>query len=133
MASELADRLRAGLEEFNRTGVIPRGFYAPDFELHQASSIVDTQGVFRGADAATESLTELTDSFADLTFEPEEILEAPGGELVVLIHTRGRGRASGMVIDNHIAWVWTFRDGLAIRMVVYEDQREALAAVGIER
>jgi ketosteroid isomerase-like protein len=101
MASDLADRLRAGLEEFNRTGVIPSGFYAPDFELHQSSSIVDTQGVFRGTGA-------------------------------VLIHTRGRGRASGMVIENHIAWVWTFRDGLAIRMVVHEDQAEALAAAGIE-
>jgi ketosteroid isomerase-like protein len=133
MASGLTDQLRAGLEEFNRTGAIPSGFYAPDFELHQASSIVDTKGVFRGADAATESLTELTDSFEDLTFEPEEILEAPGGEVVVLIHTRGRGRASGMEIDNHIAWVWTFRDGLAVRMVVYEDPDEALAAVGIER
>jgi hypothetical protein len=29
--------------------------------------------------------------------------------------------------------VWTFRDDLAIRMVVYEDQEEALAAAGIER
>jgi ketosteroid isomerase-like protein len=35
-----------------------------------------------------------------------------------------------VAIDNHIAWVWTFRDDKAIRMVVFEELREALEAVG---
>ena len=53
------------------------------------------------------------------------------GEVVVLIHARGRGRGSGVEIDNHIAWVWTFRGGQATRLVVYEEQSDALAAVGL--
>ena len=66
-----------------------------------------------------------------MSFEPERFLEAPGGEVVVLIHTTGRGRGSGLEVDNHIAWVWTFRDDQAVRMVVYEEPADALAAVGL--
>jgi ketosteroid isomerase-like protein len=51
--------------------------------------------------------------------------------VVVLVHARGRGRGSGVDIDNHIAWVWTFRGDKAVRLVVYEEQAEALEAAGL--
>jgi ketosteroid isomerase-like protein len=127
------DWVRAGLERFERTGEVPSEFLAPEFELHQSSSIVDTAGIFYGPGAFHASLAELSESFEDMTFEAEGVLEAPSGEIVVLIHTQGRGRGSGVEIDNHIAWVWTFRDETAVRMVVYEEPGEALEAVGLER
>jgi ketosteroid isomerase-like protein len=131
--SERIERLRAGIEEFNRTGEVPTELYHPDFELHQSSSIVDTAGLFHGPGASQASLDELNEAFEDMTFEPEGFVEAPGGEIVVLIHTKGRGRASGLELDNHIAWVWTFRDGKAARLVIYEEPGEALEAVGLSR
>ena len=131
--SELIDRLRTGLDEFNRTGRIPTELYAPDFELHQASSIVDTAGVFHGPGAPQASLDELGESFEAMTFEAERFLEAPGGEIVALIHVRGRGRASGLELDNHIAWVWTFRGEKIARLVIYEEPGDALDAVGLSR
>jgi ketosteroid isomerase-like protein len=99
--------------------------------VHQASSIVDTAGVFHGRTAPQDSLRELQESFEELTFEAERFFEAPGGEIVVFIHARGRGRGSGVMIDNHIAWVWTYRGDKAVRLVVYEDRAEALEAVGL--
>jgi ketosteroid isomerase-like protein len=131
MSKENIDRLRASLEVFNSTGEIVVDDLAPDFELHQASSIVDTAGVFHGRHALRDSLRELRGSFEELSFEAEKVIEAPGGEIVVLIHARGRGRGSGLEIDNHIAWVWTFRGDQAVRLVVYEEQAEALEAVGL--
>ena len=132
MTEEFIDQLQTGLERMNRTGEPPAGFLAPEFELHQASSIVDTAGVFRGPDAMRDSLNELRESFEDLTFDAEQVLNAPGGEVVVLVHARGRGIGSGVEIDNHVAWVWTFRDGKAVRLVIYEDPAEAFAAVGLD-
>jgi ketosteroid isomerase-like protein len=128
--SEAADRLREAIEAFGR-GDDTTELLAPDFEIHQSSSIIDTAGVFHGRDAIRNSLSELQESFDDMTFKPEGFLEAPGGEVVVLIHTSGRGRGSGLKIDNHIAWVWTFRGGQAVRMVVYEEQAEALRSLGL--
>ena len=127
----LIERLRRALETYNSTGELPSFALAPDFELHQASSIVDTAGVFRGGDAFRKTLNELEESFEDMTFEGERFLHAPGGEIVVLVHVKGRGRASGMEIDNRIAWVWTFRDELAVRLVIYEEREAALQAVGL--
>lgn len=129
MPQERIDRLRANLEAFNRTGEV-RGL-APDFEIHQASSIIDTAGVFHGREGARRSMLELERSFEDLSFEPERFFEAPGGEIVIFIRARGRGRGSGIEIDNRIAWVWTFRGDEAVRLVIYEEQSEALKAVGI--
>ena len=63
----------------------------------------------------------------------EEFIEAPNGDIVVLIHARGRGRGSQIEIDNHIAQVWTYRDDKAIRMVAYEDPSEALKAAGLRK
>ena len=130
--SERAHRFRRGLAAFNATGKIDPGFLADDFELQQSSSIIDSRGAFRGRDALQASHAELTGSFEDLTFEATDVLEAPGGEMVVLIHARGRGRGSGVVIDNRIAWVLTFRGDQAVRMVIYEEPEEALAALGLQ-
>ena len=131
MIQKNLDLVRAALREFERTGTAGVDFLHPDFELHQASSIVDTAGVFHGRQAVRESLRELQESFDALSFHAERFIEAPGGEVLVLIHARGRGRGSGVEIDNHIAWVWTFRGGQATRLVVYEEQSDALAAVGL--
>jgi ketosteroid isomerase-like protein len=131
--SERVERLRAGIEEWNQTGEIPAGLYAPDLEVHQASSIIDTAGVFRGPDAPKASMDELSESFDDMSFEAEGFHEVPSGEIIALIHARARGRASGLELDNHIAWVFTFRDGMVSRLVVYEEQADALEAVGLSR
>jgi ketosteroid isomerase-like protein len=131
MSEANVDRLRAGLDRFNRTGEIDIGFLASDFEMHQASSIVDSAGVFHGPNALHDSLRELQESFDNLSFQAERFIEAPGGEVVVFIHARGQGRGSGMEVDNHIAWIWTFRGDQAARLAVYEEQAEALEAAGL--
>jgi ketosteroid isomerase-like protein len=131
MSQENVDRIRAGFEAFNRTGEITVDHLAPDFELHQASSIVDTAGVFRGPDAFRDVLKELQGAFEELSFEAEEFIEAPNGDIVVFIRARGRGRGSEIEVDNRIAQVWTYRDDKAIRMVAYEERSEALKAAGL--
>jgi ketosteroid isomerase-like protein len=131
MTQEIINRLRAGLDAFNRTGELDTEFLASEFEMHQASSIIDTAGVFYGRDALHGSLNELAESFEDLSFEAEKFFEAPSGEVLVFIRARGRGRGSGLEMDNRIAWVWTFRGDKAVRLVVYEEQADALEAVGL--
>jgi ketosteroid isomerase-like protein len=133
VASQRIEQLRAAIEAFNRTGQLTGRLLARDFEMEQASSIIDTQGVFTGPDAVRGSLDELDESFEELSFEAEEFLEAPDGTVVVLVRARGRGRRSGVEMDNHIAWVWTFRDDKATRLVVYEEPDEALEAVGLKK
>ena len=130
--SERTDRLRRGYEAFGKTGETEADFFAPDFELRQqASSIIDTAGVFRGKDAVRGVMQELEESFEEIDMEIEDLIEAPAGEVVALVRICGRGRGSRIEIDNHIAHVWSFRDDKAVRLVVYEEPTEALDAVGL--
>jgi len=73
MSQENIDRLRAAYEAFNQTGEIVVAHLAPDFELRQASSIIDTAGVFRGPDAFRDVLRELEESFEDFKAEAEKV------------------------------------------------------------
>jgi ketosteroid isomerase-like protein len=132
MAQGNIERLRVAYEAFNRTGEIVVAHLAPDFEMQQASSIIDSAGVFHGPDAFRDVLRELEEAFEDFRAEAEEFIRASAGEIVVLLHVLGRGRSSGAEMDNRIAHVWTFRGDKAVRMVAYEEQADALASVGVQ-
>lgn len=131
MSQKHIEGLREDFDAFNRTGQINIDRLAPDFEMHQAASVIDTAGIFRGRDSLQQSLDELQGAFEGLWFEAEKFFESPAGEIVVFVRVRGRGVGSGVEIDNRIAWVWAFRREEAVRLVVYEEQTEALEAVGL--
>ena len=132
MFAERIDRIEAALDAFARTGQFPPGAFAPDFEIQQTSSIVDTAGTFQGPAAVEEALGELRESFDELRFKPGLIAEAPGGEVVIVVRVLGRGRGSGIEIDNQIAWVGTYDENDALRrLVVFEEPAEALKSVGL--
>src|SRR5918997_2306059 len=94
------DRLRRAFDAFNASGEPDTAFLAPDFEMQQASSIVDSAGVFTGPTALRDSLQELQESFDDLRFEPERMTEAAGDAIVIVVRVTGRGQGSGIEIDN---------------------------------
>ena len=50
--------------------------------------------------------------------------------VLALVTTRGRGRASGVPVELSFAQVWTFRDGVPARMVLYADADKGRAAAG---
>jgi ketosteroid isomerase-like protein len=82
MAQENIDRLRASYETFSRTDEYDIDLLAPDFEMHQASSIIDTAGVFR-REALRDAWRELQESFEELSMEVEKFIEAPDGKVFV--------------------------------------------------
>lgn len=128
MSQENVERLRRAY-----AGERDPALLAPDFELHQSPSIIDTDGIFRGLTAFRDVERELDESFEDMSWEPEQFIEAPGGEIVVFVRAQARGRGSGIEIDNHIAHVWSFRGNTSVRMVIYEEQADALEAVGLDQ
>ena len=133
MHEEIIERLRASLDAFTSTGAIAGDLLEPDVELIQASSIIDTAGEFRGREGLLEALGELREAFDDLRFELEEAIPASEGRIVALMRVHGRGRGSGMQLDNRIAWLITLREERVSRIVVYEEREEALEAAGLPR
>jgi ketosteroid isomerase-like protein len=76
--------------------------------------------VHRGPHAVTEFFRDWIDQWdepdTDWRFEktrPDTVL--------ALVTTHGRGRASGVPVEMRFAQVWTFRDDVPVRMVLYPD------------
>jgi ketosteroid isomerase-like protein len=60
----------------------------------------------------------------------EEYIDA-GDQLVVIVRYRGRGRLSGVEVNDLLFEVHTLRDGQCIRKVDFPTRSEALQAVGL--
>ena len=70
------------------------------------------------------------EGFESEQIEAQEILDA-GDRVVAILRHRGRGRLSGIDIDQTFAMVWTLRNGQAVRIELYPTREEALEAVGL--
>jgi len=83
-------------------------------------------GVKRGR----STLGAIREVYPDFRFEPEQYRDA-GADVVVIGVARGTG-ASGVRIQWRQGYVWTIRDGRAVRFRWFNDPAEALQATGLE-
>jgi ketosteroid isomerase-like protein len=75
------------------------------------------------------ALREIRKVYPDFRVEPERFVD--GGEDVVVIGIARGTSASGLEAQWRQGYVWTVRDGRAVRFRWFNDPKEALAAVGL--
>ncbi len=81
--------------------------------------------------AAVRRVWERWDSdWAQLETGYEELIDA-GDHVVAAVRYKGRGRASGVEVDDLLFEVHSFRDGRCIRKVDFKERKEALEAAGL--
>jgi ketosteroid isomerase-like protein len=102
--------------------------WAADCELHsKVAGVVEGQGgVFRGHEGIRAYSRELAEALGHLVFELAEMRRR--GRLTLMIgHTAGRGRASGVELDVPIFWLSEQNDeGKNIWAQAFGDLDEAL-------
>jgi ketosteroid isomerase-like protein len=130
MSQENVEIVRAAVEAFNR-----RDGRAFDAFLDENAEIVPVRAavehvVYRGPDAASQYCMAVDESWADLTWEVEEVRDC-GVSVIALGHIRGRGRGSDAAIDARGGWVARFHDGAITRFQTFSDRDDALKAVGL--
>jgi ketosteroid isomerase-like protein len=105
------------------------GLLHPDIEDVNPPGAVEA-GTLRGIAAFQSALLSIEDAFEDIEIEVRD-MKAVGEQVVVLATYRARGRSSGAQRENDDGYVWTVRDGKAVRFAWFNDPAEALAAVGL--
>lgn len=105
------------------------GLLHPDIEYVNPPEAVEP-GTRRGIAAYEDAMRSLHDSFEDVRIEVGEIKEV-GDQVVVLATFIARGRSSGAQRQHEDGYVWTVRDGLAVRFQWFNDPVKALEAVGL--
>ncbi len=83
-----------------------------------------------GTRHSRSTLSRIRDVYPDFHVEPERFADA-GEDVVVIGIARGTS-ASGVEAQWRQGYVWTVRDGKAIRCRWFNDPGEALDAVGLE-
>jgi ketosteroid isomerase-like protein len=76
------------------------------------------------------ALRAIREVYPDFRVEPERVVDA--GEHVVVIGIARGTSPSGVQAQWRQGYVWTVRDGKAIRFRWFNDPKEALKAVGLE-
>jgi uncharacterized protein len=98
----------------------------PDFEWRPIEDS-PISGNYRGHEDVRRYVEDWLSTFDDLRVELEEP-SAIGDQVVVVARGHGRGRASGIELDNRFCQVWTLRRGRAVRMEEYATRDQGLAA-----
>ena len=123
--------MRQGYAALNRRdfGVV-RTALDPDIELHRAQVFLDVSGTFHGHDGYLEVWRRAFESFEDLRFEPEELLDL-GDRLLVTSNLIGHGTGSGVAISQRLFQLFTLRRGLVVRQDDFQDRAEAMHAAEV--
>jgi ketosteroid isomerase-like protein len=130
MSRENVEIVRRAAEGYNRAGVEAlHDFLDPDVEFTEDPRFPEA-GVYRGRDAVEAYFRQFLEQMAGHALEVEEIVDA-GDDVVAVVRERARGTSSAAEVEWRAAFVWTMRDGTAVRGRAYLDPSEALAAVGL--
>jgi ketosteroid isomerase-like protein len=105
------------------------GEHARDLISDQIEYVNPPYAVESGVKRGRRTLGAVRDIYPDFRFEPEEYRHA--GEKVVVIGVARGTSASGVKAQWRQGYVWTVRDGSAIRFSWFSDPAEALADAGL--
>ena len=107
-----------------------RRLYDPDIEWEDASGLWGDWGKRRGFEDVQDAFMTWFEAFEEANFDLEDVVDV-GDDVVAFIRISGRGRESGLVVDQRIPTVWALRDRRVVRVRGYRGEAEALEAAGL--
>jgi uncharacterized protein len=131
MSAQNVEIVRASWEAWSRGDLDALfEFYDPAVEWDMTHSNVPDMGVFHGHEGVREFFREWRSFFAEYYAEPEQFIES-GDSVMVRVRQGGRGRSSTVSVEMPAYWqVYRLRNGRAVRVEIYRDEADALAAMG---
>jgi ketosteroid isomerase-like protein len=129
MSQENVDWVERSLDYFGQTGEPYLKGIDPAVEVFD-HDIPDARNPYQGTDGIARWLADFAESWERYELRVEQILDG-GDKVVSLVRISAVGAGSGVPVERGDAIVWTFRDGLAVRIDYFNDQNLALDAAGL--
>ncbi len=128
----LARSIRDGMEAFARRDYdVVLSPCDSEIAMHTADAFPETT-VYRGHDGMRRFFSMIDEVWLDYRIDPELVVDL-GDRHVVLARHRARGRGSGLVVDQKVTQLVTFRDGMIVRLQYFDRPIEqALEAAGLK-
>ena len=119
---EVVRRIHEGWDREESVGE----FLAEDIEYVNPSYAVEP-----GTRVGRRALGSVRQTYPDFQIHIDRFIDAGQDEVVVLGRYTASGGASGVPLEGEHGYVWTIRDGVAVRFQWFQSHREALEVVGL--
>ena len=124
MSEQNVELVRQIHERWDR-GESVRGLVADDLEYVNPSYAVEP-----GTRIGRDAFGSVVETYPNFVFHRERYIDA-GDDVVVLGRYTASGGASGVELEGDHGYVWTVRDGVAVRFQWFQSHAEALEAAGV--
>jgi ketosteroid isomerase-like protein len=106
--------------------------YADDAEVDATAAFPDGRR-YKGREEFARYFHDLWDAWDRLRIEPLDVAELGGGKVLVEVRLTGRGRNSGIEIDQRAGFLYTLReqDQKVARVQMFPSKYAALEAAGL--
>jgi ketosteroid isomerase-like protein len=101
----------------------------PAAEMRQPSALPDTDEYY-GREQIVRGTRRWLEEWEDFRFAPEEVVDL-GERALMRVRLSGRGKASGLELQQTVFHLWRFRDGMPWRCEVFVDEDAAQQAAGL--
>ena len=101
----------------------------PAAEMRQPSSLPDTD-VYQGREELVRGTLLVLEAWEDFRFTAEEVADL-GERAFMRVRLSGRGKTSGIELEQTVFHLWAFRDGMPWRCEVFVDEEAARQAAGL--
>jgi ketosteroid isomerase-like protein len=108
-----------------------RGESARDLIAEDVEYVNPSYAVEPGTRRGRKSFSVVRDTYEDFNVRVERFVDAGGDDVVVFARYTASGRGSGVPLEGEHGYVWTVRDGQAVRFHWFQSHREALEAAGL--
>ena len=131
MSQENVELARRGFEAINRRDIeTVLELCDPAIELRPSLVGGVEQTTFVGREGYRKWFEQQFETYDYVSFEPHDI-RAVGDQVVALYTTRIRGAQSGLELESPGATVFTIKAGRVVKQVGFQNQTDALEAVGL--
>jgi len=131
MSPDNLDTLRA-FYEAEPDGEDVLQYLDPAVELYPGIRTPDQDTRYVGHDGWKEFMVDAIGIWEAVDIEPSERLEATENRILAIDNWLFRGR-DGIEIERELPTLFTFRDGLIVRVDGFTDRAEALKAAGLDQ
>jgi ketosteroid isomerase-like protein len=128
MSQENVEIVREAHRSFDATGAPMWDRIDSNTEIFD-HDILDA-GTYRGREGLARWLSDYAESWGHYELHLERVIDA-GAKVVSLFRIRAVGAGSGVPVERDDAMVWTFHDGMLLRLDYFNDPAQALEAAGL--
>jgi ketosteroid isomerase-like protein len=127
---EVVERFKEGFECWNDGQLdVMQDMYAQDGEFDVSAVFTDTPP-FKGHEGMRRRWAEMWEAWEGIRQDPLEVTDLGDGRFVVEVRLWGRGKRSGIEVDQRFAYIYTVRadDEKIVRCQLFATVEAALGA-----